>query len=155
MKKISHVLSIAFLTLVLASCSSGDSPKIVTEKFLNAIADKKFDEAKKLATPESAQMMDMIAGIASMEQDQAKVSFEVLSEQIEGDKATVLFKSTEKDEEQSMILRKVDGQWKVSMSKQDLNMNKGEGAGGSDTLEGEGGDLELPEENSADSLGKS
>lgn len=152
MKKVFTGMLFALIIGALSSCSTSEAPKVVAGKFLNALADKNFEEAKKHATPESAQMIDLVASLAQgADQNEEKVSFEVTSEKIEGEIATVTFKSTDKEKEESLKLRMIDKQWKVSMSKQD--MNKNDAMGGDDSLEGSEGDLIFPDDSTGTSEG--
>jgi hypothetical protein len=47
--------------------------------------------------------------------------FEITGETVNGDKATVTYKEEGRDDEQSIPLVKVNGQWKVAMSKDNMN----------------------------------
>ena len=152
MKKVFTGMLFALIIGALSSCSTSDAPKVVATKFLNAIADKNFEEAKKLATSESAQVIDLVASFSQgANQTEEKPNFEVTSEKIEGEVATVMFKSAGKDKEESLKLRMVDKQWKVSMSKQD--MNKSDAMGGDDSLEGSEGDLIFPDDSTGTTEG--
>ena len=87
-----------------------------------------FEGAKKYGTEDTNKMLDMLSGFAKMMPDSARkdVKTEITSEKIEGDKATYTYKEEGKDGEQTMNLVKVDGKWKVAMSKDDMNSGAGE-----------------------------
>ena len=84
-----------------------------------------FDGAKKYGTDETGKMLDMLSGFSKMMPDSAKKESkaEIISEKIEGDKATVIYKDEGKSEEQVLNLIKIDNQWKVAMSKDNMNGN--------------------------------
>ncbi len=108
----------------LAACSE-NSPKSVAENFLKAMNKMDFDGAKKYGTDETGKMLDMLSGFSKMMPDSAKKESkaEIISEKIEGDKATVIYKDEGKSEEQVLNLIKIDNQWKVAMSKDNMNGN--------------------------------
>ncbi len=125
--------SATVLICFLVSCS-GNSPKSVAENFLKAMNKMDFDGAKKYGTEDTGKMLDMLGGFAKMMPDSAKkdVKTKITSEKIEGDKATYTYKEVGKDSgEQTIHLVKVDGNWKVAMSKDDLNS----GAGDTNTMD--------------------
>ena len=71
MKKtlISLVAVLGILPFVLFSCTdkkAGDDHKAVAEKFATALFNKNFDEAKKYATAEAVQTIDMMASMEAM-----------------------------------------------------------------------------------------
>lgn len=154
MKKFFSGILILLFFGALSSCSTADSPKEVASKFLSALAGNKFEEAKKLATPESAQMIDMISNLtmnADSTHDERSPKFEMLSEKIEGEVASVTYKVDNENKEEVLKLRKVDNKWLVSMTKQD--MNKSDAMGGNDSLEGSEGDLIFPDDSTGTSQG--
>lgn len=108
--------------ILFTSCGGEATPKSVAEKFVVAIEDKKFEEAEKLATPESKQVIDMLKGFSNMMPDSAKTKkeFEFGEEKVEGDKATVSYKVKGSDKNQTVNLVKKDGKWLVAMSKADM-----------------------------------
>jgi hypothetical protein len=111
------------ITCFLIACS-GNSPKSVAENFLKAMNKMDFEGAKKYGTEDTNKMLDMLSGFAKMMPDSAKkedVKVEITSEKVEGDKATYTYKEVGKDEQQTINLVKVDGKWKVAMSKDDMN----------------------------------
>jgi hypothetical protein len=119
---------IAILTaVILASCGgSSDSPSQVAEKFLTHINKMEFKEAKKYATKPTGEILDMIAGMAGMmgEQEGPK-SVTIKSETIDGDKATVTYRSEGKEEDETLNLLKEDGKWLAHMSKEDMAKEDG------------------------------
>jgi hypothetical protein len=117
----------ALMVCFLIACS-GNSPKSVAENFLKAMNKMDFEGAKKYGTEDTNKMLDMLSGFAKMMPDSAKkeVKTEIVSEKVEGDKATYTYKEKDKEEEQTIHLVKVDGKWKVAMSKDDMNSGAGD-----------------------------
>jgi hypothetical protein len=111
---------------IMLSCGSGDSPKAVAENFLKAMNKMDYETAKKYGSEDTGRLLDMMSGFARMMPDSARKerSFEMKDEKIEGDRATVTYTQSDSNEEQSLSLIKVDGKWKVAMTKD--SMNEGE-----------------------------
>lgn len=134
MKKILYLSLMAFMSLLIASCSN-DSPSKALEHYMNAMIDKDFEEVangiayKEGLTPEEQQMahdrwVAMLQNKAekSDEQQGGIKSFEVISEEIseDGNSATVTYKQvygdgTEKEGTQAMVKR--DGKWLMDVGK--------------------------------------
>ncbi len=129
MKKSFLRVGTALMVAFLIACSGGDSPKGVAQNFLKAYSKMDFEGAKQYGTEETAKMLDMFSSLTKMMPDSAKgkeVKTEITAEKIEGDKATVTYTEEGKPGDQTLNLAKVDGKWKVVMSKD--NMNGGAGA---------------------------
>lgn len=127
--KTRFVLSLAVAAL-LAACGGGasDTPSQVAEKYLTALNKQDFDAAKKYGTEKTAQMLDMMAPMMKMMGDAAKQEsgFKILGEKVEGEKATVTYRSEGKDADEALTLVQKDGKWLVDMAKEE----GGEDAGG-------------------------
>lgn len=114
------------LTLFVVACGGGPKPGDVAKKFLSAVNDLNFEEAKQYATAESASMLDMLSGLASMGDDQEKPEAQeitIVKEEIDGDNATVTYTAKDdegNDVEETIDLVKVDGDWKVKFDKSSL-----------------------------------
>lgn len=113
----------AMMIVFLVACSGGDTPKSVAGNFLKSMNKMDFDGAKKYGTDETGKFLDMMSGLAKMMPDSSKkeVKTEITSEKIDGDKATVTYKEEGKDGDQTLNLAKVDGKWKVVMSKDNMS----------------------------------
>ena len=111
-----------FLTLIF-SCTGGDSPKSVAENFLKAMNQYDFETAKKYGTEDTGKLLDMMSGFSKMMPDSARIEekYEMTGENIEGEKATVTYKIEGRDENGKLELVKVNGKWKVAMSKDSMN----------------------------------
>jgi len=120
------------IALFAVACGGGSAtPSQVAEKFLTHTNKMEFKEAKKYSTKATGEILDMIAGMAGMMGEQeAPKGFKITNETIDGDKATVTYRSEGKDADETVNLVKEDGKWLVNMSKED--MNKEDGADGMD-----------------------
>ena len=98
MKKILFTFSL-LVCLLLASCS-GNSPKVVAEKFLKAINKADFKEAKKYCDKETAEFIGVLEGFSK------------------GEKA-------KPEDIKSFTITKVDGKWLVSINKEQGNKEHG------------------------------
>ncbi|MDX2003013.1 MAG: hypothetical protein SFW35_11310 [Chitinophagales bacterium] len=110
--------------VLLAGCSTG--PEAVAERFLNALGDLKFQEAKKYCTPESKETIDLYQSIANSQQATVNANYtKVDSCQIAGNKGTCFYMHEGKIEQVNMV--KTDDGWKVDMSFNTiLELEKGE-----------------------------
>jgi hypothetical protein len=128
MKKITLLLKVVVLglSLLMVSCSNDGAPEEVAKKFLGHINKLEFKEAKEFCDEKTASLLDMLAGLSGLAKDMPKdapkiAEVEIVKTDIKDDVATVTYKQTEKGEtkESKLILKKIDGQWKVSMNKED------------------------------------
>jgi hypothetical protein len=119
MKTFLHWFLISFL--FLTACSTGESPKKVATAFLNEINKQQFEEAKKLATPETGKMLDIMASLVALSSNKSLLSkdFKIVNEEINGDAATVKYQEEGKDIEFIKLIKK-DQKWLVSVSKEDM-----------------------------------
>ena len=123
MKRI--ILSAAIiLAFGVIGCNSGsDDPKGVLKSFMEALAKKDIEGAKKFATKDSEAMLGMIQMGMSMAPKDAKDStydksnMEFGEAKIEGDKATVPVKDKRSGETVNYTLKKESGAWKVAFDK--------------------------------------
>ncbi|MBK6445540.1 MAG: DUF4878 domain-containing protein [Bacteroidetes bacterium] len=130
--KFQAVCTVIILFFVI-SCGKGDSPKAVADSFLKAFHSQDFAGARKYGTEDTGKLMDVMAGFSKMVQDSAQVTevkYEIVSEKIEGDNAVVMYKEEGKEGEIPLNLMRVDGKWKVNMTKESLN-----GAEGGDRMD--------------------
>ena len=125
--------AVVLTSLIFASCNSADKgdPKSVLISFFDALAKKDISAARKLATPESKSMLDMMEMGMKMNTEKKeddgkydKSKMEFGDPKIEGDKATVPVKDKGSNETTNFTLKKVDGSWKVAFDKSSM-MNMG------------------------------
>lgn len=124
MKKILIALvAIAILIAFTACGTSSKNPQAVAESFFNSLENKDFEGAKKLATAESAGMLDLISGFMQEDSKDMNNRFKVVSVEEEGDTATINFEAWNSEtpddiDTDTMDMVKVDGDWKVKVEKQ-------------------------------------
>lgn len=113
--KITKLLFALLLAITVSSCSQ--KPSNVAESFLNDISNNKFEDAKKLSTPEAQSLIDNIMKEGSANPESSKWTYKITKEETKGDISTVYFTNipTGKPEmKQSVRLVKNDGHWLVS-----------------------------------------
>ncbi|MBK9148009.1 MAG: DUF4878 domain-containing protein [Flavobacteriales bacterium] len=145
--KTPFLLSLA-TTVLLAACGGGGdmTPTQVAEKYLTHLNKMEFKEAKAYGTEKTAGMLDLMAGMASMMPKNENASFKISGEAIEGDKATVTYRTDGKDADETLSLVKQDGKWLVDMAKEDGMGEEGgdmmeDMSSGLDSLMEEGGEM--------------
>ncbi len=113
------ILSMFFMI----SCGGGDSPKAVAEMYLKAVGAYDFEAAKKYGTEDTGKLLDMMSGFSKMVPDSTKSekSFSIIDEKIDGEMAVVTYKEEGQDIEVPLSLMRVDGKWKVNMTKESIN----------------------------------
>ncbi|MBC8046362.1 MAG: DUF4878 domain-containing protein [Fimbriimonadaceae bacterium] len=158
MKKVIIPVLAIFAVLFIASCASSGTPEATVKSFLSAVNDKKWDEAKKYATPESESLLEMIKGFSENAPDStATMKFDVVKDKtkIEGETAEVTVKD-DNEMEMAYKLKKIDGKWKVDFTMEalmgDMNVEdvmddamKGmEDMGDDITIEGDTSMMDMP-----------
>ncbi len=128
LKTLIVAIAAAFCALFATGCA--DSPGEVVKDYASKIDDMDFKAAKELCTGDLRQQMgeidEEISKLSGEEKEKAKKVYkelidkrfkgiEILSEDIDGDNATVKIKNSRGDEA-TVKLKKVDGKWKVSSS---------------------------------------
>ena len=124
MKKyvILSLLAVA-LTAFISSCGGvANDPESVAKAYLDAVAEMDFDKAKTFCTEETAAMLDMMKGLMGEMDDEKKEEMknakrEIIKSEEDGDKAVVTYETD--DGEQTIELKKVDGDWKVHQEKEE------------------------------------
>ncbi|MDU1890237.1 MAG: DUF4878 domain-containing protein [Dysgonomonas sp.] len=114
MKKLIFTL---FAVLFIYSCASG--PEKAARNFSENMAKGKVEEAKKYATEPTAKMLDLVSTLSSFGGNNINpdFKFELVKDSIEGNRAWVTFVDKSTDDEQTLELVKIDGDWKVNMDK--------------------------------------
>ncbi|HRD53773.1 MAG TPA: DUF4878 domain-containing protein [Flavobacteriales bacterium] len=108
-------------TVILAACGGGGdmTPSQVAEKYLAHLNKMEFKEAKAYGTEKTAGMLDLLSGMAAMMPKTDNVSSKITGETIDGDKATVTYRTDGKDADETLTLIKQDGKWLVDMAKEE------------------------------------
>ena len=115
-------LVITFLALLFTGCKSGGGgdPKLVLNKFIDAMAAKNLDEARKYITKDSEGMMGMLEmAMNNMPADAVqhpfkKENMDLGEAVIDGDNARVPVKEKTSGEVIDFMLKKESGEWKVA-----------------------------------------
>ncbi|MCD6064102.1 MAG: hypothetical protein K0R82_2013 [Flavipsychrobacter sp.] len=124
MKKLLLSLAATFvIAIALTSCNT-NSPKAAADKFLTNLYHMDYEAAKEVATEDTKKMLDMMAQFSSMMPDSTKESAKKIKVDIkdvkeEGDKATVIYTTSESAGDQKIDLVKQNGKWLVQYNKQD------------------------------------
>jgi len=115
---------IAIIAITLAGCkiTREEAAMKVAREFLENINKNNFKKAKKLATEESKDAIEMLESFSKMNGSSTNRSvIDNLSCQLDGDKATCSY--TENGEAKTISLIEKDGKWLVEMKKEVPDMN--------------------------------
>lgn len=124
MKNAFKLMSVALVAaFVLASCGKSTSPKEVADNFFTALSSKKFDDANKLATAEGIQAVNNFKDFVASDST-VKYEFKAAEPTVTGDSATV--KYTVNGAEKTAKLKKVEGEWRIEVTVEDLLGEAGE-----------------------------
>lgn len=104
-----------FFALTLLSCQPNKGPEEAANKFLTHIEKGEFEEASQYATKETGQILTMAASFME-EEAQEQMPHEDLVCVTEEDQAKCSYKVG--DETETIDLVKVDGEWKVHLTKE-------------------------------------
>jgi hypothetical protein len=124
MKKVFFsIVAVLALAVSLVSCSN-NSPKASAEKFLNGLNHMDYEAAKSVSTEETKKMLDMMSQLTAMMPDSTKenakkVKVTMGKEDVNGDKATVSYTTSEDTTSRNLTLVKQNGKWLVQWSKND------------------------------------
>ena len=116
-------LAIILLAGVLLTSCSNNSPEAVVKQFFSAVENQDFEKARSLATKSSSSvitMMEKAAGLAGDLTDEESNSITKVECEIEEDKGDCKCFDKEGEKTDNVGVKKVDGVWKVHMSKQDM-----------------------------------
>ena len=138
------LLLITFCTITIAGCKTGNEPKSILSKFVEAVGNKDFATAQKYATPESSSMLGLLEMGMRMAPDSTKgknydfKQLEYGDTKIEGDKATIAVKNKTSGETTNYTLKKIGTEWKVAFDKASMKpggnpMNSGFNKGSDST----------------------
>lgn len=124
MNRLFALLAPLLLVFAAACSGAGSGPGATVEAFQTAIAEGNQDAVIEHIEPDAREMfrpkMGMIVSLAAQEAERRGgfSGIEILSEEIEGDSATVRYQSNFGDgssEEDEATLKQVDGVWYISV----------------------------------------
>ena len=160
-----YLLLIAFCTISIAGCKTGNEPQSVLEKFIQAVGKTDFATAQKFATPESSSMLGLMEMGMKMAPDSTKgknydyKQLEYGDTKIEGDKATIAVKNKTTGETTNYTLKKIGTEWKVAFDKASMKpggnqMNSGfnNGSDSTNKIKGSNQEIEDSSQSYIDSL---
>ncbi|MBU0488148.1 MAG: lumazine-binding protein [Bacteroidetes bacterium] len=119
MKKVLTFALVAVIAVAFMACggSKNNTPEGVAEEFAKALNDKKWDDAKKLGTEATGQMIDMMSSMAGLGGDEEKVKeFKDFKAEVKDNAAVVKYLADGKEEKLDLV--KKDDKWLVDMKKE-------------------------------------
>lgn len=128
MKKYLVVIFISLMYFTVG-CKK-NSPSYVALQFIEALNNNDFTKAKKYCTEDTKKLMEIMEGMMKMvpkeqlQKTKIKQEITILREEIAGDRALIVYKSSKSDKEEQLKMKKIDGKWLVSMDKGDLGGKK-------------------------------
>jgi len=112
MKKTTLIIASISALLLLSGC--GKSPSKVAKAFCENLAEGKMTEAKKYATEQTGQLIDMAASMGAIETN-PDYKFVLIDETIDKNRAVVTCEAGPNDGKINLV--KIDGDWKVDIKK--------------------------------------
>jgi hypothetical protein len=113
MKTLVRTFSLALIFL-LAACSP--SPQSTAQAFAENLAKGKITEAKKYATDQTGQLLDMASSMGGNTIN-PDFKFVLVDKSVEGNRAVVHYRNGKDGSVEKIDLVKIDGEWKVNVSK--------------------------------------
>ncbi|TVR77951.1 MAG: hypothetical protein EA412_09630 [Chitinophagaceae bacterium] len=118
-------ITFLFLTvfIMFSACNRKDSPEEVATKFLTHLSNNEVHLAKRYATRESGMMLDMVEGMRKSFgteddfDDYGGMVVKTISCEIEGNYAKCTYCCNQAENEDEILLRKVDGEWLAYLPK--------------------------------------
>ncbi|MFM2189619.1 MAG: hypothetical protein RL491_5 [Bacteroidota bacterium] len=126
MKKLIFKTAIVLL-FIIPGCSN-DNPSDVVVDFIDAVENKRYDDARELCTADTDKLINLQESIANFSQDSTpfvKSKIEIIEERIMGDTAYVKFVSEDEEMPTTIKLVKTDGNWLVHITKEDITLKAG------------------------------
>lgn len=115
MKRVSAVLAVSLvcaMCLFAVGCGGGNNPSAVALKFYEAVAKGDAEAMGKYATSETiATFVPLMSKVQPLVAAMGKPR--VVSQEIDGDHATVVLKFANEEDPEEVELVKVDGKWRV------------------------------------------
>ena len=134
--KLKAISFLFLLTTVFFSCSSEtETPKKVASQFLQAMENRKYDDAMACSTKSTQKLLTQLKRLEELtgENDAIKPNkITIVSEDIQGDKAIVYFKEEGNELQQRISLKRMTDDknnkvWKVDLLKEELQLNRDAG----------------------------
>jgi len=113
MKKLLQLMVAVMAVVILANCGGKKGPEAVAEKFLRALHDKNYDEAKKYGTAEFQETIEAFKQFGYPYEEKGVAITDIKCTE-EGEKATCTFKKAGVETESVVYLIKDGDNWKVN-----------------------------------------
>ena len=122
MKNLFKLSVLAFAMLAVVACGKKETPEATAQKFLDCMNKKQWDDAKKLGTKNTCDMIDMLKTFSGAS-EQAAASTEKKEVKVENLKCdvqdtTAVCNYTQEGEQKKIDLVKRSGKWLVEMKKE-------------------------------------
>jgi hypothetical protein len=116
-----YLICASGLALSISSCQKKPEPQEVALEFMHAIQESNFERAKEYATKESQSVILLYSIFDGKrnENEREKIKnakLEVVNQKEDGDKATVTILNSSVSSQETLLLVKEDGQWKISLT---------------------------------------
>lgn len=111
-----NFILLLIFTYIFSSCGGLNTPGKVSKRFMYLLEKEKYEEASKLVTPNARQMF-LLAAMQGYQTKKSGKKLKLISEEIEGDTATVVFESDDKSETTTFYLVKNEGRWMIQINK--------------------------------------
>nr|WP_298710065.1 DUF4878 domain-containing protein [uncultured Chitinophaga sp.] len=114
-------MCVSGLALSISSCKKKPEPQEVALEFMHAIQESNFERAKEYATKESQSVILLYSIFDGKrnENEREKIKnakLKVVNQNEDGDKATVTILNSSVSSQETLLLVKEDGQWKISLT---------------------------------------
>lgn len=116
MKNLSKLIIAVVVVFAISACKNSEKPEQVAEKFLKHMEKKAYDDAKKLATKESAEAIDQVKNFDFEIKSTKETKIEGMTCKIENEKANCTYKKN--GDNNKIDLVKKDGKWLVDYKKE-------------------------------------
>ena len=122
--KIEKLLLITGIAFSVWSCSKTDEEQVreVATSFLTAAAEQDFEEAASYCDESTKELLNSLQGLlkaAAAKQEKDKPNeFEIINIEVTENEARVIY-IEDQGENNDLYLVKIDGEWKVSIDKED------------------------------------
>ncbi|WP_333864418.1 DUF4878 domain-containing protein [Chitinophaga sp.] len=116
-----YLMCVSGLALSISSCKKKPEPQEVALEFMHAIQESNFERAKEYATKESQSVILLYSIFDGKrnENEREKIKnakLKVVNQNEDGDKATVTILNSSVSSQETLLLVKEDGQWKISLT---------------------------------------
>jgi len=125
---------IGFAFLIIVSCSKDEAPRLVAEKFLNAMQVRDFKEASKFGSKQTVKLLKQLERIEKLnvsDLTDKPGKIHIVSEDIQGSSAIVYFTEEGNELQQKITLKRLPIEvgssktdWKVDLKKEEMSIKK-------------------------------